>query len=116
MKKLIAIAAVAAAVLGTLVTGPSPAAAHSQSLWHSGNQFWISEYHYQVNVCDVEVDSHYAYIVVEFADGSQAEERDGGDLGCDHEEWGQPFYSFMLCEDRGRPGRIDDSCTTWFDS
>ena len=111
MKKILAVVAVGATVLSLLAAGQSPASAHKGYAEHSGNYARTSEYHYAITVCDNDVDSHYAYAIVEFADGSQAEERDGGDLWCDSEEWNEPFYTFWVCEDRGRPGRLDDTCS-----
>jgi hypothetical protein len=111
MKKLIVIATVTATALPLLVAERTPASAHQGYAEHSGNYARTSQYHYAITVCDNDPDGNYAYAIVEFADGSQAEERDGGDLWCDKEEWSEPFSYFWVCEERGRPGRLDDTCS-----
>ncbi len=83
MKKLIALAAVTATVLGMIVAGQTPVSAHYRYGYHGEDFASINEDHSYITICDREVDGHAVYVLADFGSFKDTVERDGGDAGCD---------------------------------
>ncbi len=109
MKKLIAIAAITAAVLSMLVAGQSsPVSAHQACQVHDeqdgpgrGDRACVSPNHKVVTVCDGEKDGNRVEAWVWTPSGPTAyTDKDGSKGGCSEYELARPAHKLALCENR----------------
>ena len=108
MKKLIAIAAIFAAVLATLVTSQAPVSAHQACQVHDeqdgpgrGDSACVSPNHKVVTVCDGEKDGNRVEAWIWTPSGATAyTDKDGSKGGCSEYELARPAHRLALCENR----------------
>jgi hypothetical protein len=108
MKTLITIAAVIAAVLGTLVADQAPVSAHQACQVHDeqdgpgrGDRACVSPNHKVVTVCDGEKDGNRVEAWIWTPSGVTAyRDKDGSKGGCSEYELARPAHRLALCENR----------------